>query len=57
MAYGTVKPFRRGLLPVLFLLVLLLIALHLLSSAVQYSSALNRQFIPLLLVSVGGLSV
>jgi nitrogen fixation/metabolism regulation signal transduction histidine kinase len=46
-----------GVVPVAALLLVLLVALHLMSSAVQYSSALNQQFIPLLLISLGGLLV
>lgn len=47
----------RGALPVAFLLVLLLISLHLMSSAVQNAAEMNRLFVPLLLFIVLGLSV
>ncbi len=47
----------RGALPVAFLLVLLLISLHLMSSAVQNAAEMNRLFVPLLLFIVLGLSL
>ncbi len=48
MPYPALKRFFSGILPVVALLLLLLVALHLLSGAVQNAEALNRWFLPLL---------
>ena len=53
----TPKRFFRRILPMTMLLVLLLTSLHLMSTAVQNSSELNRLYVPLLLFSIFGLVV
>lgn len=53
----TPKRFITRILPMTVLLVLLLTALHLMATAVQNSSELNRLYIPLLLFSIFGLIV
>ncbi|MGD2082389.1 MAG: ATP-binding protein [Chromatiales bacterium] len=55
MAPEALKAFSRRVLPVFALLALLLVALDLMSSAVQNSATLSRLFIPLLVFSVLGL--
>ncbi|HHH38192.1 MAG TPA: HAMP domain-containing protein [Sedimenticola sp.] len=55
MASPTLKRLTAGALPVLALLVLVLLSLHLMSSAVQNTEELSRLFIPLLIASVIGL--
>ncbi len=55
MPHPALKRFFSGILPVVALLVLLLAALHLLSSAVQNAEALNRWFLPLLVTILIGL--
>ena len=55
MPYPALKRFFSGILPVVALLVLLLVALHLLSGAVQNAEALNRWFLPLLVFILFGL--
>ncbi len=55
MAHHTVKRFFRGATPVAALLLLLLIALHLMSNAVQNAEELSRLFVPLLLFILFGL--
>ncbi len=53
----TPKRFFTRILPMTTLLVLLLVSLHLMTTAVQSSSELNRLYIPLLLFSIFGLIV
>lgn len=56
MALGTLKRFRRlSALPVAIFAILLLVALHLMSDAVQRSAELTRWFVPLLSIAVIGL--
>lgn len=49
------RRYRRGALGVLLLLATLLAALHMMSGAVQNSAALTEWFMPLLVITVGGL--
>jgi len=51
------RRYRRGALATLVLLLALLSALHMMSSAVQNASELSDWFMPLMLVTVGGLLV
>jgi len=53
----TAKRFITRILPMTVLLVLLLTSLHLMTTAVQNSSELNRLYVPLLLFSIFGLVV
>ena len=53
----TPKRFITRILPMTMLLVLLLISLHLMTTAVQNSSELNQLYVPLLLFSIFGLVV
>ena len=55
MAPGPLKRFTASALPAVLLLVLVLLSLHLMSSAVQNAEQLSRLFIPLLIASVLGL--
>lgn len=55
MRNQSVKPISRSTLPVAALLLLLLVALHLMSSAVQNAEQLNRLYLPLLLFILFGL--
>ncbi len=55
MASATLKRLTTGPLPVLALLGLVLLSLHLMSSAVQNTEELNRLFVPLLIASTLGL--
>ena len=55
MVPASLKRFTAGALPVAGLLTLVLLSLHLMSSAVQNSEQLSRLFIPLLIASVVGL--
>lgn len=55
MSNSPVGRFTTGALPVVALLGLLLVALHLLSSAVQNAQELNRLFIPLLVFTLVGM--
>lgn len=55
MAPRTLKRLGGGALPVLALLALILVALHLMSGALQNTEELSRLFIPLLVTSVLGL--
>ncbi len=55
MDAAALKRLGRGPLPVLVLLALVLVSLHLMSSAVQNTEELNRLFVPLLIASVVGL--
>jgi nitrogen fixation/metabolism regulation signal transduction histidine kinase len=57
MASKTVKRFRLGGLSVVLLLLVLLVSLHLMSSAVQNSAALSRYFVPLLVVNLLGMFI
>ncbi len=57
MASKTVKRLRFGGSSVALLLVLLLVSLHLMSSAVQNSAELSRYFVPLLLVNLLGMFI
>ena len=57
MAVTTLRRMRLGGLSVGVLLILLLVSLHLMSSAVQNSAELSRYFVPLLLVNLSGLVV
>ncbi|MDJ0805713.1 MAG: ATP-binding protein, partial [Gammaproteobacteria bacterium] len=57
MASKTVRRLRLGGLSVALLLVLLLVSLHLMSSAVQNSAELSRYFVPLLLVNLLGMFI
>jgi PAS domain S-box-containing protein len=56
MAHHSVKRLFRGAWPVAALLVLLLIALHLMSNAVQNAEDLSRLYVPLLLFILFGLA-
>ncbi len=55
MSNSSVGRFTTGALPVVALLGLLLVALHLMSSAVQNEQELNRFFIPLLVFTLVGM--
>ena len=55
MAPQTLKRFTAGALPVLALLGLVLVSLHMMSSAVQNTEELSRLFVPLLIASILGL--
>lgn len=55
MAAGSLTRFTAGALPVLTLLGLVLLSLHLMSSAVQNTEELSRLFVPLLVASILGL--
>jgi PAS domain S-box-containing protein len=55
MGDSALKRFTGGTLPVLVLLALLLVALHLMSSAVQNAETLSRLFVPLLVFIILGL--
>jgi PAS domain S-box-containing protein len=55
MAHHSVKRLFQGAWPVAALLILLLIALHLMSNAVQNAEDLSRLFVPLLLFILFGL--
>ncbi len=57
MQDSALKRFFSGAIPVVILLLLLLVALHLMSSAVQNVEALNRLFLPLLIFILLGLVV
>lgn len=57
MASKTVRRLRLGGFSVALLLVLLLVSLHLMSSAVQNSAELSRFFVPLLLVNLLGMFI
>ncbi|MEO5343387.1 MAG: ATP-binding protein [Gammaproteobacteria bacterium SHHR-1] len=56
MAPATLKP-MRGAWAVVGLLVALLVALHLMSNAVQEAEGLSRLFVPLLIFTLGGLAL
>ena len=55
MAPRTLRRFTAGALPVAVLLGLVLLSLHLMSSAVQNTEELSRLFVPLLVASILGL--
>ena len=57
MASKTIRRLRLGGVSVFLLLVLLLVTLHLMSSAVQNSAELSRYFVPLLLVNLLGMFI
>ena len=57
MASGTVKRLRRGGWAVALLLLVLLVSLHLMSSAVQNTAELSRLFMPLLVVNLAGMVI
>ncbi|MCU7848960.1 MAG: HAMP domain-containing protein [Candidatus Thiodiazotropha sp. (ex Lucinoma kastoroae)] len=57
MAPSTLSRLRLGGLSVGLLLILLLVSLHLMSSAVQNSAALSRFFVPLLIFNLAGMFV
>lgn len=57
MAASTLSRLRLGGLSVALLLILLLITLHLMSSAVQNSAELSRYFMPLLVINLAGMVV
>ncbi len=57
MAHPAIKRLKSGALPVFGLLALVLISLHLMSSAVQNTEELSLLFVPLLIVSLVGLFV
>jgi nitrogen fixation/metabolism regulation signal transduction histidine kinase len=57
MAASTLSRLRVGGLSVALLLILLLITLHLMSSAVQNSAELSRYFVPLLVINLAGMVV
>jgi PAS domain S-box-containing protein len=57
MATSTLSRLRIGGLSVAALLILLLVTLHLMSSAVQNSAELSRYFLPLLLINLAGMVV
>ncbi len=57
MATSTLSRLRIGGLSVALLLILLLITLHLMSSAVQNSAELSRYFVPLLVINLAGMVV
>ena len=52
MAPSTLSRLRLGGLSVGLLLILLLVSLHLMSSAVQNSTELSRYFVPLLIFNL-----
>ena len=53
MAVATLTRWRRpGLIPVILLLFVLLVALDLMSGAVQNSETLSKAFVPLLFLSL-----
>ncbi|OOZ37525.1 sensor histidine kinase [Solemya velesiana gill symbiont] len=56
MAPGALRHFTASALPAVLLLVLVLLSLHLMSSAVQNAERLSQLFIPLLIASVLGLA-
>jgi len=55
MAPETLRRFGISALPVLFLMLMVLVSLHFMSSAIQNAEQLNRLFTPLLLASILGL--
>ncbi len=57
MASSTLSRLRLGGLSVALLLILLLVTLHLMSSAVQNSAELSRYFVPLLVINLAGMVV
>ncbi len=57
MAPSTLSRLRLGGLSVALLLILLLVTLHLMSSAVQNSAELSRYFVPLLVINLAGMVV
>ncbi|MEW8027163.1 MAG: ATP-binding protein [Candidatus Thiodiazotropha sp.] len=57
MAPSTLSRLRLGGLSVGLLLILLLVSLHLMSSAVQNSADLSRYFVPLLIFNLAGMFV
>ncbi|MBT2969157.1 MAG: two-component sensor histidine kinase [gamma proteobacterium symbiont of Ctena orbiculata] len=57
MAPSTLSRLRIGGLSVGLLLILLLVSLHLMSSAVQNSAELSRYFVPLLIFNLAGMFV
>jgi nitrogen fixation/metabolism regulation signal transduction histidine kinase len=57
MAASTLSRLRLGGLSVGLLLILLLVSLHLMSSAVQNSAELSRYFVPLLIFNLAGMFV
>jgi nitrogen fixation/metabolism regulation signal transduction histidine kinase len=57
MAPSTLNRLRLGGLSVGLLLILLLVSLHLMSSAVQNSAELSRYFVPLLIFNLAGMFV
>jgi nitrogen fixation/metabolism regulation signal transduction histidine kinase len=57
MARSTLSRLRLGGLSVGLLLILLLVTLHLMSSAVQNSAELSRYFVPLLVINLAGMVV
>ena len=57
MATSTLSRLRLGGLSVALLLILLLVTLHLMSSAVQNSAELSRYFVPLLVFNLSGIVV
>ncbi|MES9895402.1 MAG: ATP-binding protein [Candidatus Thiodiazotropha endolucinida] len=57
MAPSTLSRLRLGGLSVGLLLILLLVSLHLMSSAVQNSANLSRYFVPLLIFNLAGMFV
>ncbi|MEJ2609958.1 MAG: ATP-binding protein [Candidatus Thiodiazotropha sp.] len=57
MASSTLSRLRFGGLSVGLLLILLLVSLHLMSSAVQNSAELSRYFVPLLIFNLAGMFV
>lgn len=57
MATSTLSRLRIGGFSVALLLVLLLVTLHLMSSAVQNSAELSRYFVPLLVVNLAGMVI
>ncbi|WP_316366999.1 ATP-binding protein [Candidatus Thiodiazotropha sp. CDECU1] len=57
MAPSTLSRLRLGGLSVGLLLILLLVSLHLMSSAVQNSTELSRYFVPLLIFNLAGMFV
>ncbi len=57
MATSTLSRLRLGGFSVALLLILLLVTLHLMSSAVQNSAELSRYFVPLLVINLAGMVV
>ncbi|MCU7843545.1 MAG: HAMP domain-containing protein [Candidatus Thiodiazotropha sp. (ex Monitilora ramsayi)] len=57
MAPSTLSRLRIGGLSVGLLLILLLVTLHLMSSAVQNSAELSRYFVPLLVINLAGMVI